>query len=281
MAPTSYGLSARMAPIAAAACVLSQILWILVPDSWRDATTIAGVLLFFLASISHAIAWRGARWAAGFLALVSVVTFGAEAFGTHTGLLFGDYTYDDRLGPMIADVPLLIPLAWAMMAYPVWLAASRTFRRPAMRVLHASALLTAWDLFLDPQMVAEGHWTWHEVDVSLPGIPGIPLSNYLGWFLVSTVVMTGLALWDRLSATWPGPAASDDRVPAAMLLWVYGSNVLAGAAFWGRPWVSLIGGLTMGLLLLPWLRTGILTEDFWRPTRRSHSVGPPEPVIGP
>ena len=45
-----------------------------------------------------------------------------------TGLPFGDYSYAGTLGPELLDVPLVVPLAWTMMAYPVLLAARRLTR---------------------------------------------------------------------------------------------------------------------------------------------------------
>ena len=34
-----------------------------------------------------------------------------------------------------------------------------------------------WDLFLDPQMVDAGHWTWRDPTPALPGVPGIPVDQ--------------------------------------------------------------------------------------------------------
>ena len=70
---------------------------------------------------------------AGPLGLVVVTAGGglaAEAVGVRTGLPFGDYSYAGTLGPEVLDVPLVVPLAWTMMAYPVLLAARR-LTRPA------------------------------------------------------------------------------------------------------------------------------------------------------
>jgi len=41
-------------------------------------------------------------------------------------------------------------------------------------------------------------------------------------------------------------------VPTLMLLWVYCSNVLANAVFFGRPWVAVWGGVIMGIVVIPW-----------------------------
>lgn len=244
-----------LAYAAGAAAVLSQISWVLVPDAWRDATTIASVLLFATASVSHAAATRGWRWAAAYTAIAVGIGWAAEAIGTSTGLPFGAYDYATSLGPKLGPVPLVIPLAWAMMAYPILLAARRVTGHRGWQIVYAAALLMSWDLFLDPQMVAEGHWVWAEPFTALPGIPGIPAQNYLGWFLV------GLALFGAASAL--PRARADDRLPAALLLWVFASNVMANALFWGRPVVAIIGGAVMGALLLPWLASGVLQRDYW------------------
>ena len=56
-------------------------------------------------------------------------------------------------------------------------------RRPGGRrspLLGGARRSPRWDLFLDPQMVAAGHWTWLDPDPALPGVPGVPLTNYAG-----------------------------------------------------------------------------------------------------
>lgn len=53
-----------------------------------------------------------------------------------------------------------------------------------------AAALTAWDLFLDPQMVGEGFWRW-----ARPGrYRGIPTANFAGWFATALVTMVVLEL---------------------------------------------------------------------------------------
>jgi putative membrane protein len=60
----------------------------------------------------------------------------------------------------------------------------------------------------------------------------------------------------------PSDAGLDLRAgPAPVLyLWTYGSSVWAHAAFFDRPWVSLVAGVLMGLVAVPfavvlWRRT--------------------------
>lgn len=248
----------QVALAAALVTVLAHISWILVPTTSRDAVTILSVVTFAIASIAHAAGTRGAAWALRYAVLAMSIGWGAEALGTTTGWPFGQYAYTETLGPKLGPVPLVIPLAWTMMAYPVLLASRAVSRRPAVQVVYAAALLTSWDLFLDPQMVAEGHWVWADPVPALPGIPGIPAQNFAGWFLVGLVLFGASRL---LLPDDPPGSHRDDRLPSAMLLWVAASNVLASAVFWQRPSVALVGGVAMGLLLLPWLRRPAVRQD--------------------
>ena len=86
-----------------------------------------------------------------------------ERIGTATGVPFGRYEYSGALRPQVAGVPAIVPLAWFAMAVPAREAAHAALGARSSapsRVVVGAAALTAWDLFLDPQMVGEGYWTW-------------------------------------------------------------------------------------------------------------------------
>jgi putative membrane protein len=243
-APASW--PRRAVPALAGAVVLAQIAYPLTPaGTARDRLTVATVLLFAAASVLHAATSRGARAA---VALVVVAGGGgllAEAVGVATGVPFGSYSYAGTLGPTVLGVPLVIPLAWVMMAWPAYLAGVRLARGPLARVAVAAVALASWDLFLDPQMVDAGHWRWSDPSPALPGVPTVPLTNYAGWALVALVLM---ALLDRTVGTGPSTL---DTVPYALYLWTYASSVLALAAFLGLPAAALWGGIGMGAVALP------------------------------
>ena len=79
------------------------------------------------------------------------------------GFPFGRYGYTGALRPQVAGVPAIVPLAWFAMALPAREAAHAALgprSNPATRIVLGAAALTAWDLFLDPQMVGEGYWGW-------------------------------------------------------------------------------------------------------------------------
>ena len=228
------------------ATVLLQIAYPLVSGHPRDVLTVVTVVAFFLASTTHALVHRGAAWTAAYVAVTTVVGLLAESLGTRTGVPFGTYSYADSLGWKLLSVPVVIPLAWAMFAYPCLLVGQRLARTRLGAAAVGGWALASWDLFLDPQMVEAGHWTWSGVEASLPGAPGIPVSNYLGWVLVGVLMLGLLQLLPRRTA--------DDRLPAALFLWTYASSVLAFAVFFGRPLVALVGGIGMGLVAVPYAR---------------------------
>ncbi len=230
----------------AALTVLLQIAYPLVSGPSRDVLTVVTVCCFFAAVVAHAWAARGGTWTAVLVAVTAGAGLLAEAVGTATGVPFGAYDYAGSLGPKLFGVPLVIPLAWTMFAYPSLLVGQRLHRSAAGAAVLGAVSLASWDLFLDPQMVAASHWRFTDVQASLPGAPGIPLSNYLGWLAVALVMMAALQRLPRVPA--------DDRVPAALFLWTWAGSVLANAAFFGRPGVAVTGGLAMGLVAVPYLR---------------------------
>lgn len=215
--------------------VLLQIAYPLVHGTARDRLAVLTVLVFFAASATHALQQRGGRWTARFLLVVVGGSLAVEAVGVATGFPFGGYSYSAGLGPQVLGVPVVVPLAWAMFAYPAHVVGVRL----GHPVLAGAWALASWDLFLDPQMTAEGYWTWAQPN----GLNGIPWTNDVAWLVVALLLMAAL------------PArAADDRTPTALLLWTWASSVLANLAFFGRPLVALTGGLAMGLVVVPLVR---------------------------
>jgi putative membrane protein len=241
------GAALRWSPLAV--LVFAQIGYPLTAGSGRAALVVVTVALGYAVSLAHAVATRGPR--TGMALTVAGVGGGllVEAVALASGVPFGSYAYGDALGPRLFGVPLVIPLAWAWMAWPSWLAAAHLVRRRAARIGVAGVALAAWDLFLDPQMVAEHYWTWRDPDPTLPGVPGVPVSNYLAWLAVAVVIMASF----RAGA---GPRASmvDVRADAPMLalyLWTFGSSVVAHAVFLDLPGSALWGACGMGLVAVP------------------------------
>ncbi|MBD3183006.1 carotenoid biosynthesis protein [Candidatus Poribacteria bacterium] len=163
-------------------------------------------------------------------------TWFIEAIGASTGFPFGDYTYTDKLQPQLLGVPLLIPLAWLMMLPPSWAVARRIAGSSSFFffALISGLAITAWDLFLDPQMVHWGLWTWHENG----GYFGIPWINFAGWFLTAFIVTLMIR---------------PKEIPVNLLFLVYILTWIMETAgliiFWDLEGAALFGFLGMGFFV--------------------------------
>ncbi|MFQ6393855.1 carotenoid biosynthesis protein [Nocardia sp. KC 131] len=233
------------------ALVLAQIAYPLTSGDARDAVTTVVVLLSAATALVHAGTTRGLGYAAGFLVIVSGIGLVAEVVGTATGFPFGCYDYaDGRLGPDIAGVPLVVALAWTGGLYPVWVVAGLLARGAIGRIGLTAVGAVGWDLYLDPQMVADGQWSWCDTDSGVPGLVQIPVTNYLGWFAVAVLMALALTVWER-AAREVRPSGSNTAVPVAIFLWTWLGSALAHAVFLDLPASACYGVVGLGLLGLP------------------------------
>jgi uncharacterized membrane protein len=190
------------------------------------------------ATTAHASArrWGTPRAAVAATTIVGATTM-VEHVGTCTGMPFGAYSYGRALRPTIVGVPAIVPLAWFAMAVPARETAHSALGRrstPVARIAVGAAALTAWDLFLDPQMVAEGLWQW-----SRGGrYRGIPATNYVGWLLTAAAVMAALEIALPPTETADGALVGEYGVMAAM-------ETLGFARFFGDRVVAAVGGAGM------------------------------------
>jgi putative membrane protein len=248
----------RSVPLLTGLTIAGQIAYPLVHGATRDRLTVAVVLLFAAASLAHAASSRGVRVAVGLLAVTAAPGFVAEVLGVRTGVPFGTYLYADTLGVRLWGVPLVIALAWTMFAWPAALVARRLVRTYPARVVLGAWALASWDLFLDPQMVAAGHWRWRFPDPHLPGVDAVPLTNYLGWLLVAGVVSAGVQAVVGVRETTAGRL--DDRWPYALFVWTWLSSALALGAFLHLGAAAAWGFAAMGLVAVPFVRTLVIAR---------------------
>ena len=77
------------------------------------------IVILLLFSLWHASVALGVRLTLAFVAITTVTSWIFEEIGVATGLVYGPYHYTSTLGPWLGSVPVLIPLAWFMLVYPV------------------------------------------------------------------------------------------------------------------------------------------------------------------
>lgn len=239
----------RFAP--AVAVIGVQLPYPLVHGHARDVLTVATVVVFAVVSSGYALASRGAPYAVVLVAIAGLGGLLVEVIGVRTGLPFGRYQYDGGLGPSVAGVPVVVGLAWLMMAHPCVVVAERVAAGVALRVAAAAVALAGWDVFLDPQMVGAHHWHWLDPAPHLPGVQRVPLSNLGGWLLVAAVIATALVVTSRRSRR-AGAGAADEPV-VVLWIWVWLSSALAALVFFGHPAVAGWGTLAMGIVGVPLL----------------------------
>lgn len=229
------------------AVVALEIPYPLVHGDARNALTVLTVVVFAAASLLHAVVTRGVRYAAALVAVAGVGGWLVEVLGVHTGVPFGDYAYAGGLGPQVAGVPVVIGAAWLMMAHPAAVVGVAAARSLSWQIAVATVALAGWDVFLDPQMVDAGHWSWAHPSPHLPGVDAVPLTNFGGWLVVAAAVGTVL-----VSLARPRRRRGDDPMLVAWL-WTWASSTLAAAVFFGRPAGAAWGCAAMGVAGVPLL----------------------------
>lgn len=164
-----------------------SVLSISVGAGYNEVLIPVSAITAFSFAVLHGIQRLG--WKPLLLLLVStvVISLAFESVGVATGVVYGSYHYTEKLGPKFLDlVPYLIPVAWFMVSYPAFVIAVRLVpvlsRLWTWRILVAAAgaaVMTAWDLAMDPMMVAGGHWIWDQAGEYFD----IPVQNFWGWWL--------------------------------------------------------------------------------------------------
>ena len=221
------------------------MIWFLTPLSTQTGLAFA---------ILHAGQRMGWKRALVLLALAFVVSLAYESIGVATGLVYGPYHYTEKLGvKFLGLVPLLIPAAWFMMMYPSYVIAERLldhlpgWRRVLAIAAVGGVVMTAWDVVMDPMMVAGEHWVWEVQGAYF----GVPLQNYWGWW-VTVFTVFALFLW------WMGrgkPHTALDRLTVISYTITGLSSILVSLA----PDSGLAGSALAGICaLLPWMLLGWL-----------------------
>ncbi|MDR7037187.1 putative membrane protein [Methylobacterium sp. BE186] len=218
------------------------------------AQVLAAVSIAVLAG--HAVVTLGVARAAAFGAICCGITFSIENLGVATGFPFGRYAF--RVGEGLAHVgaiPVIVGPLYFGIGYPAWIiacvlldsdvAAPRDRPTLVAAPLVAAFTITQWDVVMDPASSTIGKaWIWFEGG----GYFGVPLSNFLGWFLTTWLFFQSFALFayarrDRL----PAKAAGRKRLTVPILFYVAAAlchlppmldpdRVVADGA--GRSWSS-------------------------------------------
>jgi putative membrane protein len=195
-----------------------------------------------LVPVAFALIHGAARYGWGgilaFILICLVVSNIFENVSILTGFPFGHYHYTGGLGPKLFLVPLLIGPAYISTGYLAWVIGNvlvGDVRRGTGRFtlfatpFIAAFAMVAWDVCLDPTLsTILKFWIWQDGG----GFFGVPLTNYLGWFLTVYIFFQLFALYARsrrpskAEARQAAIAASREHYAQAVALYA-----IMGAAF--------------------------------------------------
>lgn len=116
-------------------------------------------------------------------ALLSIILgYVVEVIGVQTGIIFGAYSYGSTLGPKLFDVPVIIGLNWLLIIYSIGVLTGSIAMPAWLRILLGATLAVFVDMLIEPVAIRFDFWSWEQSIV--------PLRNYLGWFIVSSILLT-------------------------------------------------------------------------------------------
>jgi uncharacterized membrane protein len=190
---STHGWMSPLLWVVAAASVMSHIATVVLhlPQGVGGAMIASSLTLFGLLHGASTYGWRGILF---FLIVCLGVSNAFENLSIMTGFPFGWYHYSDAIGPKLFLVPLLIG--------------------------PASFIMVSWDLTIDPMMsTINGSWVWHNGGSYF----GVPVSNFLGWYLTVYVFFQCFAFYARRRFATPA------KIPGywATPLFAYTSIIIA------------------------------------------------------
>jgi len=196
-------------------------------------TPFISVTILTAFAVVHGICRYGCRRLLVFFLLTFAISWSYETASILTGFPFGHYVYADKLGAKLWLVPVIIMPAYFSMGYLAWTLAHVLLDRFDDRLagadvvlvpVLASFMMVMWDLCIDPgSSTIAGAWIWRDGG----GYFGVPLSNFLGWYLCVFTIYLAFALYLQRSAEQTRSKSLDERATWSLTALMYGAVMLA------------------------------------------------------
>ena len=225
-----------------------QISYPLVHGAVLRDITLATVFVGAATMVFHSYLAYGPLFATTFALVTFIYSLAIETLGVKSGWPFGRYHYDHSLGWQLLGVPLLVPFAWIMFSYPLLIAARRAAAHWVF--IYGGVGLMIWDLFLDPQMVDAGRWSWKLVGPHTPFEPKIPLSNSAGW------LFAGMGLMGLLHKVLPQghrKKSINSMAPDILLFWTLIGGVIGNIYYFHHTPIGIFVGSLFFIYLIPYI----------------------------
>jgi uncharacterized membrane protein len=227
------------------------------------------VFVFFAVYLLAAVTRMGWRPTLVFSLLAYAVAFAAEFSSTRTGIPFGMYHYIDVTRDRelwISNVPFWDSLSFTFLCYLGWrlgvlLHAPLLVRRGDVQVVETRTIATSWsaclsgsllmtwlDVVIDPLTVHGDRWFLGRMYFYPEGgvYFGVPLSNFVGWFVVGVTTIRLFQIWERhwgspgVQPTGPRPVPYAGLPEPLLYLGILVFNL--SLTFWiGEPLLGTVG----------------------------------------
>lgn len=251
--------------------------------------TLLIVLLHVVPPAAFALAHGSVLYGAKGISVFAILCLGfgtlAESVSLRTGFPFGHYYFTDVMGPKIFQLPILLAFAYLGIGYVAWILAVLILgyvgkpirgKRVLALPLLASLIMLAWDLSMDADWsTLDRAWIWQDGGAYF----GVPLSNFLGWFLTAYLYYQAFALYCRANPIPAAPSTPRFWLPAILfyaacalgnlliLKLPMAPPVVTDAA--GKRWLTtdILGNCVLGSLLLmaPFALLAWLKVRSWNP----------------
>jgi putative membrane protein len=192
-------LTAAMWLLLLAYALVSGVMFVVVPTHQVLVLMLTAVCITSI----HGSMRYGLKGVLAFLLLSVGVGLLMENASIAIGSPFDQYHYTNFFhAPMIGRVPLDVGVLYFGMGYTAWVIGNilldkadarlgQRFNLFALPVV-AAFVLAMWDVVLDPTSSTIHHvWIWHNSG----GYFGVPLTNFLGWYVVGYLFFQGFALY--------------------------------------------------------------------------------------
>jgi uncharacterized membrane protein len=136
-----------------------------------------------------------------------------ESLSLRTGFPFGHYFFTGFMGPKVLHLPILLVLAYLGIGYCSWvlsllilgyrnkpLTGGSTIALPLL----ASFIMVLWDLSMEAiWSTVDRAWIWRDGGRFF----GVPVSNFLGWYLTAFLFYQAFALYCKAYPVRPMPSS--------------------------------------------------------------------------
>ena len=231
MSSTPNSLNALLWLLIAAYLIQSGVSPMLGPGLQRF-TPLVSILILTGFSVAHGIPRYGVKHLLFFFVLTFAISWGYETLSIETGFPFGHYYYTGMLGPKLGQVPLLIMPAYFSVGYLAWTLAHVLLDRFDDRLrggdlvlipVLAAFVMVMWDLCMDPiNSTVRRAWVWRDGGAYF----GVPIVNFLGWYLCIYSVYQAFALYLRSMDARERPPHLGEHATWSIPAYMYGAVML-------------------------------------------------------